>query len=106
MNELVVKRWRVWYIGGTTVDGETFDDWRGIPDDGVLTVMLWFADDTRRVEQGNDFYFATPDGVYGHNDDSLAVNKKRYPDASFKRGKWTTDAEMNRVAAEAIGQLE
>jgi hypothetical protein len=99
---MTVARWRVWYVGGGTYDGETFNDWCSIPDDGVLTVMLWFDDGTRRVEQGNDFYFATPDGVFGHNDDPLEINEQRYPDASFKRGMWTTDEEMERVAAEAI----
>jgi hypothetical protein len=97
-----VIRWRVWYVGGDTYDGSTFDAWQQLPGDGVLTIMLWFEDGTRRVEQGNDFYFATPDGVFGHNDDQLEVNEKRYPDALFKRGKWATDDEMNRVAAEAI----
>lgn len=99
----MVARWRVWYVGGGTYDGETFNDWQQLAADGVLTVMLWFEDGTRRVEQGNDFYFATPNGVYGHNDHPQEETERRYPGASVKRGMWTTDAEMQRVAAEAIG---
>lgn len=102
MNAQDVQRWSVWFVGGERIDGESFEDWRALPDDGVLTVMLWFDDGTRRVEQGNDFYFATPDGVYGHNDHPQEETERRYPGASVKRGKWTTDAEMHRVAAEAI----
>jgi hypothetical protein len=97
-----VIRWRVWYVGGDTYDGSTFDAWQQLPGDGVLTIMLWFEDGTRRVEQGNDFYFATPDGVFGHNDDPAEETERRYPGVSVKRGMWTTDAEMARVAAEAM----
>lgn len=95
-----IARFRAWYTEGRIFDGESFEDWQALPEDGVLTVMLWHPDGTRRVEQGNDFYFATPDGVYGHNDQP--DNEDRYPGASVKRGKWTTDAEMERVATEAI----
>jgi hypothetical protein len=99
---LGVTRWRVWFVGGHTYDGETFNDWASIPDDGVLSVMLWFDDGTRRVMQGNDFYFATPGGVYGHNDHPQQETERRYPGASVKRGQWTTDAEMEHIAREAI----
>ena len=102
MSELAVARWRVWYVGGRVRNGRTFGAWKRLPDDGVLTVMLWFDDGTRRVEQGNDSYFATPEGVFGHNDETAEQIEARYPGASVKRGMWTTDAEMHRVAAEAI----
>jgi hypothetical protein len=103
MGDLTVTRWRAWFVGGDTLDGQTFADWQALPDDGVLSVMLWFADGTRRVMQGNDFYFVTPNGVFGHNDHPQEETERRYPGASVKRGMWTTDAEMNRVAAEAMG---
>jgi hypothetical protein len=98
----MVARWRAWFTKGRVFDGRTFEDWRALPDDGVLSVMLWFDDGTRRVQQGNDFYFATPDGVFGHNDHPPQETIERYPGASVKRGMWTTDAEMEQVAKEAI----
>jgi hypothetical protein len=100
---LAVARWRAWYTEGRIFDGEGFEDWQALPDDGVLTVMLWFANGTRRIEQGNDSYFATPEGIYGHSNETVAEIEPRYPGASVKRGKWTTDAEMDRVTTEAIG---
>lgn len=99
----MVDHWRAWYTEGRVFDGQGFEDWLALPDDGVLTVMLWFEDGTRRVEQGNDQYWATPEGIYAHSDDPTEEIERRYPGASVKRGKWTTDAEMQRVAAEAIG---
>jgi hypothetical protein len=96
-------RWRAWYTGRRVFFGEGLEDWRALPDDGVLTVMLYHEDGTRRVQQGNDFYFAAPSDageVFGHSDD-LDI-EGRYPGASVKRGMWTTDAEMGRVGREAI----
>ena len=99
---LGVTRWRAWYVGGQVFDGKAFDDWCVLPEDGVLTVMLWHRDGTRRVMQGNDFYFATPGGVYGHNDHPQAETERRYPGVSIKRGMWTTDAEYVRITTEAM----
>lgn len=103
MTDLNVVRWRVWYTDGRVFNGTTFNAWKRLPDDGVLSVMLWHADGTRRVMQGDDLYFATAEGVYAHDSRYSAEEiADRYPGASIKRGKWTTDAEMLRVAAEAI----
>jgi hypothetical protein len=44
--------------------------------------MLWFEDGTRRVEQGNDSYWATPEGIYAHSDDPAEEIERRYPGAS------------------------
>lgn len=98
-----VVRWRVWYVGGEVREGKTFTDWQTLPDDGVLIVMLYHEDGTRRIEQGNDSYWATPEGAYAHSNDPAEEIKRRYVGASVKRGKWTTDAEMQRVEAEAMG---
>jgi hypothetical protein len=97
-----VVRFKVWYVGGASTEGESFADWQALPDDGVLSVMLWHEDGTRRVMQGNDFYFATPGGVYGHNDHPQQETERRYPGASVKRGMWTTDEIMEKVSQEAM----
>ena len=102
MGDLTVTRWRAWFTQGRVFDGESFEDWQGLPGDGVLSVMLWHEDGTRRMMQGNDFYFATPDGVYGHNDHPQAETERRYPGASVKRGMWVTDAEYVRITTEAM----
>lgn len=97
-----VVRFRAWYTEGRVFDGSGFKDWQALPDDGVLTVMLWFANGTRRVEQGNDFYWATPEGLYAHSNDAPEEIERRYLGASVKRGKWVTDAEMEQVASAAL----
>lgn len=103
-----VVAWRAWYTEGRRFIGHSLEDWDTLlPDDGVLTVMLFFDDGTRRVEQGDDYYWAAPaaDGgvIYAHGSrESAEEIAERYPGASIKRGKWTTDGEMHRVADEAM----
>lgn len=99
-----VVRWRAWYVGGQVFDGESFEDWRRLPDDGVLEVLVMFEGERRtsRFMSGNDRYWSTPDGVWAHSDDPHDEIAERYPGASIKRGMWTTDAEMNRVHVEAV----
>lgn len=102
MGELDVVRWRAWYVGGEVHDGSSFEDWQRLPDDGVLYVLLGFSDRTHRNENGDDWYWATPDGVYAHDTRQTREEiERRYPGASIKRGMWTTDAEMMRAHDEA-----
>jgi hypothetical protein len=100
MGDLTVIRWRAWFVGGDTIDGTTFEDWQQLPDDGVTQVLIGFRDGTAREERGDDWYFATPDGIYGHNSHPLDENRERYPTASFKRGMWTTEQELARIHQE------
>jgi hypothetical protein len=93
---------RAWYVGGSVYCGGP-DEWRALPDEGVLGVRVCFSDGTARVCSGNDWYglLSTSDGFWTviHNNDSLAENEKRYPSAIWKRGLGTSDAEMQSVNA-------
>jgi hypothetical protein len=90
---------RAWYIGGKVYEGGSHD-WAKLPDDGVLAVKVFFSDGTARNCNGNDWYgllVVSPDSwtvVHNNNED----NEKRYPNALWKRGMWTSEEEMNRVA--------
>lgn len=103
MSGQTIARWKAWYTEDRVFEGTTFDEWESLPVDGVLSVILFHQDGTRRVMQGDELYFSTPEGVYAH-DSRYSVDEveKRYSGASVKRGKWTTDAEMERVAVEAM----
>lgn len=87
-----------WYVGGSTFEGGR-DEWGALPDDGVLAVKVCFNDGTARVCSGNDWY-----GLLQTSSDSFTIihnnnedNEKRYPNAVFKRGKWTSEEEMQAV---------
>lgn len=65
----------------------------------MLAVKVFFNDRTARNCSGNDWYGLLILGVdswtiiHNNNED----NEKRYPAAIFKRGKWTSEAEMREV---------
>jgi hypothetical protein len=96
--------WRAWYTGGRTFDSAT-TEWEDLPDDGVVLIMLYqdVRDSSnfflRRGMSGADYYFKSGD-IYGSgfHDDEIP---RRYPGASIKRGKWTTEEEMYAVTEEA-----
>ncbi len=96
--------WRVWYDDDSIIVGHTFADWEALPDDGVLYVKHYYDRDSRLgiplTENQNacDYYFATPSGIYGASSDTWEDIQRRYPDASIKRGKWTTAEQMDAVA--------
>lgn len=96
-------RIHVWYDGGRKFSGGK-SIWKGLPEDGVLAVQVEFNDGLKRNCVGDDWYGLMPhaDGSWTiiHNSLSQAENEKRYPNVVWKRGRWTSDAEIHRVVAE------
>jgi hypothetical protein len=90
--------WKAWYIGGRVYESAS-SSWGDLPDDGVLAVKVFFNDNTSRNCNGNDQYgllILSPDSwtiIHNNNEDNL----ERYPNAIWKRGKWTSEEEMNAV---------
>lgn len=99
--------WRAWFVVNNAVtvfDGQTLDEFRLLPDDGMQGMMLAFPDATRRNISGNDWYWGakgingpiygqgfTPE--YGSVQDVLA----RYPGASVKRGMFTDELTLSQI---------
>ena len=91
-------RFKAWYVGGVVYEGDS-SLWGRMPDDGMLAVKVFFNDGLSRMCSGNDWYgllVISPDSwtiIHNNNED----NAERYPNALFKRGKWTSEAEMQAV---------
>ena len=105
-----VVGWRAWYTDGSKYDSAT-TRWNDLPDDGVVVIVLYFDNKTRRIMDGSDWYFRAKhesgDFVYGENNDPSEENKKRYgEDISLKRGQWTTEKVMYGFQKEAMATLE
>lgn len=97
-----VVGWRAWYVGRRVFDSDA-TEWTGLPDDGVLIVILRFANGHRQIMSGDDWYFHDAGAdVWGHNSDPLEDNAARYPNASFKRGRWESFEEYERAMNEAL----
>lgn len=96
--------WRVWYDDGgiyTSAD----HDWADIPEDGLLVKMIYYADGTRQVQQGADWYFEAPhhsgETTRGFGNDEKKI-RKRYKGAVLKMGKWVPDRYYRRIVNEAM----
>lgn len=108
----VIVGWKAWYSDGKKYGGKTLSDWKQLPDDGLLIVMLYYnrfsTDGTlryKRIMMGNDFYWCHPgnmDNIYAQGDEGETEIKKRYPQASIKRGAWTDDAHFQMIIDQAM----
>jgi hypothetical protein len=92
-----VVGWRLW-----TDDGASWSSDRhafaALPRDGVLGMAVYFADGTRRIATGVDYYFraAGREGVIMGSDQQLPT-PDRYDELVVLRGRWTDDITMSRV---------
>lgn len=97
--------WRVYYGDGKEFSSET-TEWRELPEDGVAVVIVYQSNGKRLLCLGDDWYFlwTAPDGepVIGSNKEPLWENQRRYPEALFKRGKWTSTGMMHRLNQRAM----
>ena len=96
---------KAWYTEGRFYEGD-FDAWAQLPEDGVLAVRVIFDDGTARICMGDDWYAVNrfPDGYWTviHNSHQEAMNRKRYPNACWKQGSWTSEAEMLTIKAKSV----
>jgi len=102
--------WQAWYADGSKYDSAT-TKWTDLPDDGVLIIMLYFDNKTRRIMDGSDWYFRAKhesgEFIYGENNDPPEENRKRYgKSVLLKRAKWTTEKIMYDLQKEAMGAKE
>jgi hypothetical protein len=73
-------------------------DWSTLPNDGVLLVVLFRVDGSRRELSGADYYFKAvgPNGpIYAFT--NTVTDTIRYKNAVILRGKWTDDATFEAV---------
>ena len=102
--------WRAWYADDSKYNSKD-TKWNDLPDDGVIVIVLYFDNKTRRIMDGSDWYFRarhkSGDFIYGENNDSPEENKKRYGEnISLKRAKWTTEKIMYASQKEAMDAKE
>lgn len=103
-----VDGWRAYYTDDRQYDSVT-DTWTTLPDDGLLVVVVYFDaysgdGDVQHtfIHDGADWYGYDGAELFVSNQQSIAVNRRRYPDCTFKQGQWTTRSEYRAVKARAI----
>ena len=104
-----VRGWKIWYEDLTTYSSNN-GLFAVAPDDGIIYMYVYIQDGDRRRRvnhAGVDNYFGDDKGMFGSNNDPRASNLIRYPDCSFKRGKWVHPAryEAIRLMAADDGEI-
>lgn len=104
-----VAHWQVWFDDGSIREGSTIDEWRDLPDDGVLALLLVYDQPGYgRTASGADYYFAAEgrlETIYGNSNLSAEDILTRYVGASVKRGRWTDDAFMRVVDKQIVREM-
>lgn len=86
--------WRIHYD-----DGSTFTDKDGLPEDapldGVQAIEDIYPDGTRRIIQGNDYYWWLGENWAGGSAKDLDRHLRRYKTIKF--GRWINDSEYKSL---------
>lgn len=97
--------WRIWYIDGI-VDGSTPDDWNNAPSENVLAIAVFYGLDShgtklQEVYNGSDWYWMYNGNIYQNGKSTYTknfwVDNPAPTGAVSKKGKYTTDEQMNEV---------
>lgn len=99
---------RVWYADGSVESGVTVDDWKALPDDGVVIVVRYndHADGSygRTVFNGGDWYKLDGEGMNYVSSREWGTDQPK-PDGCLscvKHGVRVSEAEFWRMHAEAV----
>ena len=99
---LEIVGWKVWYADGSSYESKE-RSWENLPRDGVVWVMVYYANGTSRTMSGTDFYFRARghrDWIYGFGPEP---DPARYQDLVVLKGAWTDDITLACVEAEVFG---
>lgn len=99
---------KAWFDDGKMYKG-TLDDWLELPNDGLLYLVIYRDNDTRKLHCAVDYYFyyinKFNQPVYGSGDMPVSDIKLRYPMANIIRGRWTDDITMQLADIKAVNEL-
>lgn len=110
-----VVAWKAFYTEGRIFDGKSVKDFRGLPDDGVLVIVLYYdrkrpdGHPYRDILDGHNWYFCAPSekGTMYMCDNSPKEDiALRYPKAVIKRGKGVDRDAFDIVDSLAMKSVE
>ena len=102
---LFAEGWEVFYKNGNVFSSLSCN-WEDIPQDGVLSVIIWHeyhVPDVRKktILSGHDYYFYKTKDNWGCTND---YDTARIYD--FKKGVWATDAHMEEIQRTVFEKLD
>jgi hypothetical protein len=103
--------WKIWYTDNITIEGTTPEEWAAAPAEGVLFIAAIFGVDNygRKLTQtlsGTDWYWMYDGQLYQNNESTWEIDywvDNPAPEGSVsKKGKWTTNEDMEYVMSLAM----
>jgi hypothetical protein len=87
-DRLTIAYWKIFY-GDDSIYTSKKTKWEDLPKDNVQCLILYFADKTRKLFHGDDYYFKCGDLYWGIGEAVTSVQDilDRYPEAIILRGK-------------------
>ena len=95
--------WRAWFRDDRVFDGVTLDDWRALPETGLLYVMLLGVDWRVKVWNRDWVWWDGEawNGLTSRQGANIWLPRPEGPEDEFKRGEHVTSEEWLRVKADA-----
>lgn len=94
MRELV--GWRVFYDDGKE-RSSCDSSWEELPIDGVLAVVEFYSDGTKKIFHGRDYYVSIPGKLFATND----IHPYLRSLGTVKYGRWSKDSVFAAVLERA-----
>ena len=95
----MITGFRAYFADGTILTSKTVN-WKKLPADGMLGLVVFTDDGSKKRITGGDYYYLDPvNGKYGMDKLDFASSTLRYPSTYLIRGQWTDDAAMKAMEA-------
>lgn len=95
-----ITGWRAYFADGQILTSKTVRNWTDIPDDGMVGLVIFFSNGTKRRLTGGDYFFLNlQEDKYGADGGKLLDLALKYPGAFLVRGKLTDDERMKAIEA-------
>jgi hypothetical protein len=107
-------RWKIWYVGGSTISGDTIEEWDAAPSTGVLGVyeFIGWSNGLKmcNLHSYGDWYWMNTDGSIGQSTsvdtDGHFVNPNNPTDSVLKQGAMTTTKEMQNAYSAMLMEVQ
>ncbi len=95
-----ITGWRAYFINGAIYTSKTTPDWIMLPTDGLLGLVTFYSDGTKRRVTGGDYFYYDPSAQKAGMDKGTFTDvSMKYPGSYYIRGKWTNDEAMKAMEA-------
>lgn len=93
--------WKIWYDDGSSIVGETEEDWNLYPIHGIIMAKEFRPDISDLIHQGLDYYFFEDSQIISTNDIVLYAIRPQGV-KNVKVGRWCNNYIYEQAVKEGI----